>query len=271
VVGGGVAGCSAALHLTRRGFKVALLEANFAGYGASGRSGGQTIFGLAASQKALIAQVGREDARRLFDLSIEALDLTQSLIREHGIDCDYRPNHVHVATKRRHLDELSEWIHELHDEYGYESARLLDRQELKAHVRSERYLGGIIDSRSGHLHPLKYTRGLARAAEKAGVRIFENSQALRYDDGNEVAVHTAQGVLRCRHLVLCANAYIGCSGARRSRGASSAWALTSSRRSRSSRHSRARCCRATPRSPISTGSWIIFGCPPTTACCSADV
>jgi gamma-glutamylputrescine oxidase len=209
VVGGGVAGCSAALHLTKRGFKVALLEANFIGYGASGRSGGQTLFGLAVSQKALLAQVGREDARRLFDLSIEALDLTGSLIREHGIDCDYRPNHVHVATKRRHLDELNEWIHELHDEYHYESARLLDRHDLKAHVQSERYQGGIIDSRSGHLHPLKYTRGLARAAEKAGARIFENSRALRYDGGQEVVVHTAQGTLRCRHLVLCGNAYLG--------------------------------------------------------------
>ena len=52
VVGGGIAGCSAALHLAKRGYRVALLEAHVVGYGASGRSGGQTIFGLAASQKA---------------------------------------------------------------------------------------------------------------------------------------------------------------------------------------------------------------------------
>ena len=82
VLGGGIAGCSAALHLARRGYRVALLEARVVGYGASGRSGGQTIFGLAASQKALAAAVGRDGARRLFDLSIESLDLTQSLIRE---------------------------------------------------------------------------------------------------------------------------------------------------------------------------------------------
>jgi gamma-glutamylputrescine oxidase len=209
IIGGGVAGCSAALHLAERGFKVALLEARFVGYGASGRSGGQTIFGLAASQKSLIAQVGPKDARRLFDLSVEALDLTQSLIRDHAIDCDYRPNHVHVATKARHLQELREWIHELHDECGYESARLLDRAELQAHVRSERYLGGIIDPRSGHLHPLKYTQGVARAAEAAGARIFENSQAQSYQDGALALVRTPQGSLRCRHLVLCGNAYLG--------------------------------------------------------------
>jgi len=209
VLGGGIAGCSAALHLAKRGYRVALLEARTVGYGASGRSGGQTIFGLAAGQKALAAEVGRDHARRLFDLSIEALDVTQSLIREYAIDCDYHPNHVHVAVKPRHLEELDEWARELHEEYGYTSARLLNRDELRTHVRSERYLGGLIDSRSGHLHPLKFTQGVARAAETAGAHIFENSQVLRYEDGPEVTVHTAQGTVRCAHLVLCGNAYIG--------------------------------------------------------------
>ncbi len=213
VVGGGIAGVSAALHLAKRGYRVALLEARLVGYGASGRSGGQTIFGLAASQKALKAQVGAEDARRLFDLSIEALDCTQALIAEYGIDCDYHANHVHVATKARHLRELAEWIDELHGEYGYTSARLLNRDELQAHVRSPRYLGGLIDSRSGHLHPLKYTQGLAHAAELAGVDIFEGTQALRYEsrrgDAGGITVHTAHGAVHCAHLILCGNAYLG--------------------------------------------------------------
>jgi gamma-glutamylputrescine oxidase len=209
VVGGGLAGCSAALHLAKRGFRVALLEANFVGYGASGRSGGQTIFGLATSQKALVSQVGREDAKRLFEMSVEALDLNQSLIHEYGIECDYRPNHVHVATKPRHLVELREWLDELRGEYDYRSVHLLDRQELQAHVRSARYLGGLLDTRSGHLHPLKFTRGVARAAESAGAVIYEHTRALRYEEGAGVVVHTPNGKLRCRHLVLCSNAYLG--------------------------------------------------------------
>jgi gamma-glutamylputrescine oxidase len=209
VLGGGIAGCSAALHLSKRGYRVALLEAHTVGYGASGRSGGQTIFGLAVGQAALAAEVGHEDARRLFDLSIEALDLTQSLIAEYGIECEYRPNHVHVAVKPRHLEELADWARELHEDYGYASARLLDREELRAHVQSERYLGGLIDSRSGHLHPLKFTQGVARAAEASGAMIFENSHVLHYRNGAEVVVHTAQGSVRCAYLVLCGNAYIG--------------------------------------------------------------
>jgi gamma-glutamylputrescine oxidase len=221
VVGGGLAGVSAALHLAKRGFTVALLEARFVGYGASGRSGGQTIFGLAVGQKSLEAQVGRDDAHRLFDLSIEALDCTQALIRDYAIDCDYRPNHVHVATKPRHVRELQEWIHELHDDYDYRSARLLDRDELQEHVRSERYLGGLVDSRSGHLHPLKYTLGLARAAEQEGVVIFENTPVLRYETTGvrgvsraggvsaPITVHTTHGQVRCAQLILCGNAYLG--------------------------------------------------------------
>lgn len=208
VLGGGIAGCSAALHLAKRGYRVALLEARVVGYGASGRSGGQVIFGLAASQKSLVAEVGRDDARRLFDLSIEALNLTRSLIGEYAIDCDYHANHLHVAVKPRHLHELDEWARELHEECDYPSARRLHRDELMAHVRSERYLGGLLDPRSGHLNPLKFTQGVARAAESAGVKIFENSQVLRYEDGPEVVVHTAQGTVRCAHLVLCGNVYI---------------------------------------------------------------
>ena len=103
-----------------------------------------------------------------------------------------------------------DWARELHEEYGYPSARLLNRDELQAHVRSERYLGGLIDSRSGHLHPLKFTQGVARAAEAAGARIFENSAgaALRgWPRGRACTRRKAR--VRCAHLVLCGNAYIG--------------------------------------------------------------
>ena len=209
VLGGGIAGCSAALHLAKRGYKVALLEARHVGYGASGRSGGQTIFGLAVGQQKLEREVGREDAHRLFDLSIEALDLTQSLIQEYAIDCDYRPNQLHVAVKPRHVRELEQWARELREDYGYASVQLLNRDELKGHVRSDRYLGGLLDPRSGHLQPLKYTQGLARAAEAAGAGLYENSEVLRYEAGREVRVHTTEGSVRCAHLVLCGNAYIG--------------------------------------------------------------
>jgi gamma-glutamylputrescine oxidase len=85
----------------------------------------------------------------------------------------------------------------------------LNRDELRAHVQSDRYLGGLLDPRSGHLHPLKFTYGLARAAETAGAKIFEKSRVLRYEDGMKVRVHTSHGTVRAAHLVLCGNAYLG--------------------------------------------------------------
>ena len=120
------------------------------------------------------------------------------------------PNHVHVATKPRHLDELREWFDELRGEYRYDSVQLArSASNCKPTCRSARYLGGLLDTRSGHLHPLKFTQGVARAAESAGAVIFEQTQALRYEEGARVVIHTEHGRVRCRHLVLCGNAYLG--------------------------------------------------------------
>ena len=128
--------------------------------------------------------------------------------------------------------ELRDWAHELHHEYGYRSARFLDRSELAAHVQSERYLGGLIDSRSGHLHPLKYTQGLARAAEAAGARIFEHTTALRFAEGaRSDRAHRARDACAAG-IWCCARTRTSGRSRRASRGAFSAWALTSSRRVR---------------------------------------
>ncbi len=168
VIGGGIAGCSTALHLAERGYRVVLLEGKRIAWGASGRSGGQAIFGFAAGQDKLEAQVGKETARRMFDVSVEALDLLKDRVARHSIDCDLNWGQLHVAIKPRHETELKAWREELAERYGYDSLRWLARDELRQLLDTERYLGGLYDSRSGHLHPLHYTLGLARAAESPG-------------------------------------------------------------------------------------------------------
>jgi len=209
VVGGGIAGCATALFLAERGYKVVLLEGNRIAYGASGRSGGQAIVGYACSQDKLVAQVGRDDARKMFDISVEALDLIKALVAKHGIDCDLHWGHLHTAIKPRQEAELRAWQEELVNDYGYTGTRWLDQAELGAVLNTDRYIGGLRDDRSGHLHPLNYTLGLAAAAEKSGVRIFEQSMVVGIEHGAAVRLHTASGAsVRAKHVALCCNAFI---------------------------------------------------------------
>jgi gamma-glutamylputrescine oxidase len=177
-------GCAAALELAERGFRVALLEAERVGWGASGRSGGQAIFGFGTSMDTLAAQVGPETARRMWDVSIEALDWIRDRVARHGIDCDLHWGHLHVATKPRQRDELLELQRELAAVYGYHSPRFLERHGVEALLATTRYCAGLFDPRSGHLHPLNYTLGLARAAVAAGVTIFESSPVTRIERGD---------------------------------------------------------------------------------------
>jgi len=209
VVGGGIAGCSAALHLAERGYRVALLEEHRVGWGASGRSGAQAIHGVAAGQVKLERLLGPGDARAVWDISLEGLALMRELIRRFDIACDWVDGYLLCAVKPRQVRELEAELEELRERDAYASVRWIPREELRTLLASERYLAALYDSNSGHLHPLNYTLGLARAAEACGVRIFEGSRALSFVPGEKVRVPTPRGEVRARYLVLCGNVYLG--------------------------------------------------------------
>src|SRR4030095_1826153 len=121
VVGGGISGLSAALHLAERGMRVALLEAKHLGYGGSGRSGGQSIFGYACEMSTLQKAGGGGEARRMWDVATEGLQRQRDLIAKHSIDCDYTPGHMILGLKRRHDEALREEVEHLASRYGYHS------------------------------------------------------------------------------------------------------------------------------------------------------
>ncbi len=210
VVGAGIAGCSSALHLAQSGLSVVLLEQHRVSWGASGRSGGQALFGIAAGQGKLERLVGSADARAIWEVSVEALALMRELIRRYSIDCDWTEGFLYTAVKERHVRELHAELAELRERLDYPSVRYVPREELRELLATERYLGALYDSNSAHLHPLNYTLGLARAAEQHGVRIFEGTRASGFaPQGSQVRVQTQAGEVRARFLVLCGNVYLG--------------------------------------------------------------
>ncbi|HEX4388589.1 MAG TPA: FAD-binding oxidoreductase [Steroidobacteraceae bacterium] len=211
VIGAGIAGCSAALHLAERGMRVVILEQNRVAWGASGRSGAQALPGVSCGQGKLERLIGAEAARAVFDVSLEGLALMRQLIRRFSIDCDFVDGSLLTAVKGRHVRELEAELADLGGRYGYKSVRYVGREELRTLVASERYLGALYDSNAGHLHPLNYTLGLAAAAASLGVQIYEGTRALSFSEaaGGRVRIATEQGEVRARQLVLCGNVYLG--------------------------------------------------------------
>jgi gamma-glutamylputrescine oxidase len=210
VVGAGLAGCSSALHLAEKGLSVVVLEQHRVSWGASGRSGGQALFGIAAGQTKLERLIGAPDARSVWNVSVEALALMRDLMARYSIDCDWTEGFLYTAVKERQVRELRAELSELRERLGYPSARYVARAELRELLATDRYLGALYDSNSAHLHPLNYTLGLARAAEQHGARIFESTRAISFSPGSaQVRVQTPTGEVRARFLVLCGNVYLG--------------------------------------------------------------
>lgn len=214
VIGGGIAGCSTALHLAQRGFKVALLEAHSVGWGASGRNGGQILPGYSCGQDTLQAAVGIELAKRMWNISLEGVRLVRALIERYNIDCDLGVGHVEAALSPLQRDELLKSQRALQQDYEYHDLQMLERDELQSFVASPLYRAGLFDRGALHLHPLNYTLGMARAARDTGVRIHEDTPVTRLDTGTQTRVHTPHGSVVAEFIVLCCNAYIGSLAAR---------------------------------------------------------
>jgi len=179
IVGGGYTGLSAALHLAEAGIEVALVEAEGVGWGASGRNGGQLHSGQRRDQDWLEAKFGRQDASHLWRLAEEARALVKDLIARHAIACEWRDGLIETVHKPRLVRHEIAYVEKLKRDYGYEPIEWLDREAVAAATGTGAYYGGRRDRGAGHLHPLKFAHGLARAAAKAGARIFEQTRATR--------------------------------------------------------------------------------------------
>lgn len=208
IVGGGYTGLSAALHLAESGVSVVLLEAHRVGFGASGRNGGQLGSGQRLDQQGLEALMGNPEATKLWRLGEEAKQLVKELIKRHNIDCDLKPGVAWTGSTASDVTHLHDYATHLQDRYGYGDLEILDQQACQQMCPSPDYCGGFLDTGAAHLHPLNFALGLARAAEKAGAQICEQSEVLQIEPGTRVKVTTAAGRVTADHLILACNGYL---------------------------------------------------------------
>ncbi len=209
VIGAGFTGLSAALHLAQRGYSVIVLDAHRVGFGASGRNGGQVGTGQRIEQDAIERMVGRDDARKLWDMGLAARDLVKALIDRHDMGCGWKPGVLHADWQARDVPHAHAYAEKLAREYGYEDLEPLGRDAVREIVKTRAYQGGVLDHGAGHIHPLRFALGLARAAQAAGARIFEGSLVTEVRPGARARVQTAKGHVEADHVILAANGYLG--------------------------------------------------------------
>lgn len=209
IVGGGFSGVNTALELAERGYSVVLLEANRISWGATGRNGGQIIGGIGHDLERFEKRIGQSGVRAIYDMGVECTDIIRERVAKYDIDCDLTWGYCDVALKPRHMREF-EAEKAYQERMGYpHTLELLDRHQLKAEVNSELYLGGLLNRHgNGHCHVLNLCIGEARAAETLGTKIYEQSRVTKLIQGSAPEVHTEQGVVKAKHVVLCGNAYM---------------------------------------------------------------
>ncbi|OYX25758.1 MAG: oxidoreductase [Rhodobacterales bacterium 32-66-7] len=208
IVGAGYMGLSAALHLAEKGVKVVVLEAHRVGFGASGRNGGQVGSGQRQDQDWIERAVGHQHARRLWDMAEDAKALIRDLITRHQMPVTFRSGVAHACYTRAEVRHAHAYAEKLARDYGYAQTEVLDRPAIRRLIGSDRFAGGAVDWGAGHIHPLNFAIGLARAAAAAGAQIFEGSEVLQLTPGTRVTLKTAAGQVTADHVILAGNGYL---------------------------------------------------------------
>ena len=207
-MGGGFTGLSTALHLAQSGYKVAILEAQRIGFGASGRNGGQVSGGQRMDQEGLEAILGDEHAKELWDISQQSVDLVRNLSSDME-DCGVVDGIIHTAHRKRYVKEEHAYTYHLREKYGYDKIQNLSLEETHHLVNSPAYFGGTLDMGAGHIDPLRYALGLARKCINLGVEIYEQSKVINVKSGDTAKIKTQNGSISAKFVVLACNGYLG--------------------------------------------------------------
>jgi glycine/D-amino acid oxidase-like deaminating enzyme len=214
VIGAGFTGLSAARTLAQRGAKVAVLESETIGWGASSRNGGMVLTGMKLGVNKLIAMYGPERTQRIYAASLASIDCVEQIVREEGIDCGFsRCGHLEVACKQKHFDDYARQAEVIAGEFNH-TLRVVQKHELRSEIGSTIYYGGMVDEVSAGCNPARYVAGLAGAAMKAGAEVFEHTRvgsieraSRQGESGWKVA--TSRGPLWAQEVFIGTSGYTG--------------------------------------------------------------
>ncbi|PRD40802.1 FAD-dependent oxidoreductase [Phyllobacterium phragmitis] len=210
IIGGGYTGLSTARYLARRGLSAVVLEASQIGWGASGRNGGVVSGKFRLSFSDIAVRYGLETARRMHDLGIEAIEHVGELVEDYGIaSADYRPTgSLRCAHNQISLDGLKKEVAWLRTTLGDHACSILSSEQMEAETGSRDFVGGMLNTHGGVIHPLNFVLGMAGGLKAAGIAIHEKTPvtAIRRDrDG--VVLETPGGTVSAAQVVIATNSY----------------------------------------------------------------
>lgn len=208
IIGAGYTGLSSALFLLESGFRVTVLEAAKVGFGASGRNGGQIVNSYSRDIDVIERTVGPEQARLMGEMAFEGARIIRERVDKYQIRCDLKDGGIFAALTPKQMAHL-EAQKNLWERYGHHQLELLDQRRMREVVACDQYIGGVLDMSGGHIHPLNLALGEAAALESLGGVIHEQSAAIKIERGANPVVHTAQGKVRAKFIIVAGNAYLG--------------------------------------------------------------
>lgn len=208
IIGGGVTGMAAAIHLRRGGADVTLVDRERFCTTASGRNGGMALPGLKESIGAVYKRFGRDLCRRFFAASLESVDCVEDLVREGGIDCAFRRcGSLTAAYKPAHYEGLKKEQALLAQVLDYKT-HLVPPAQMPAELGSTFYSGGLVDPQGAGVHPARYVAGLVRMADQAGADLHEGVAARAVERRQSgFAVRTDKGTVKAEHVLVATNGY----------------------------------------------------------------
>ncbi len=211
ILGAGFSGLWTAYYLLKRepSLNVAVLEAEIAGFGASGRNGGWCSSQFSMSPGLLRERFGREAAREVMLAMYDAVDEVGRVCADEGIDAHYvKSGGLHIA-RGTHQAKANDDALALYDELGLaDHYELLDAGQTVERIRVDGSIGSLLIKECAVIHPGRLVRGLARAVEKLGGTIYEQTPVIDFESGPSPVLVTDRGLVRAKTVVLAGEAYL---------------------------------------------------------------